>query len=459
MLWHYIRNNMLNHSGKTITDGRASLTYEEIVIYTENFAKKLDEPCYAILCQSEMSAALALLSCLAAGVTAVPLSIKYGEIHCKRILEKINPPFAISDAGGKLHIVDINCGKYVDKPEDRPAVIMCTSGTTGSPKGVMLSRKSLLTNLCDIDSYFDINNEDRILITRPLYHCAVLSGEFLISLVKGLDIVFHSKIFDPITIIKLIREHNITVMCGTPTMFQMLIRYFKITKDPLFLRCIAVSGECLGGECAQIIRAAFPDTQIYHVYGLTEASPRVSYLPPQYFDLFAEYVGLPLPSVQVKIVDDNGNTLPENTEGELCVRGGNLMTGYYQDADMTNKVLENGWLHTNDIASIDEHGFIRIKCRKDDMIIRAGMNIYPQEIENILKSDDRVEEVLAYGIHDAICGEKIGLKVKGNFKNKDELFNLCHEILPTFEIPTVIDLVDEIPKNGSGKIIRIKLNG
>lgn len=459
MIWNYIKKNMLVHQSKTITEGTASLTYDEAVIFAESFAKKLDAPCYAVLCQSEMSAALALLSCFAAGATAVPLSFKYGHIHCKRILEKIKPPFVLTDVGGELHVVDIDCGEYIDDPENRPAVIMCTSGTTGTPKGAMLSKENLLTNLCDIESYFNINCEDRILITRPLYHCAVLNGEFLISLVKGLDIRFSSEKFDPLTVIKLIREHDITVTGGTPTTFQMLGRYFNVKTDPIFLRCMVISGECLGGKCAQNIRSAFPNTQIYHVYGLTEASPRVSYLPPQYFDSFAEYVGFPLPSVQVKITDDNGDTLPLKSEGELCIRGKSVMVGYYQDEEMTKMALENGWLHTKDIAYIDENGFIKIKCRKDDMIIRAGMNIYPQEMENALKLDERVEEVLAYGVPDFISGEKIGLKVKGNFNNKEEIIDICRKKLPAYEFPAIIELVDEIPKNASGKVIRGKVNG
>lgn len=135
-------------------------------------------------------------------------------------------------------------------------------------------------------------------------------------------------------------------------------------------------------------------------------------MPPQDFASFGKYVGIPLPSVQVKIISDTGDKLALNTEGELCVKGKNVMIGYYQDEKATKMVLEDGWLHTKDIVSIDENEFINIKCRKDDMIIRAGMNIYPQEIENALNSDERVEEVLAFGIRDTTCGEKIVLSPK-----------------------------------------------
>lgn len=456
MLWELIKKNMLLHRGKTIGEGKARMTYEEAVIFAEAFAQRLQAPCCGILCVSEMSAALALLSCLAAGVTAMPLSYRYGHLHCKRILEKIKPPMVITDTGGELHTVDIDGGEYIDDSENRPALLLCTSGTTGSPKGVMLSRENILTNLRDIEAYFEIDQWDKILILRPLYHCAVLTGEFLISLLKGLDIRFYSEKLDPSAVLELVRDHGITVLGGTPTLLQLLGRY-ALAGKAVSLRCIAVSGECLGKAGARHIRAAFPNALIYHVYGLTEASPRVAWLPPRYFDTFAEYVGLPLNSVEIKIADEQGKPLPLGQEGELCIRGRSVMTGYYREPEQTRRVLRGGWLHTGDMACIGENGFLRIRSRKDDMIIRAGMNIYPQEIENALKEDDRVEEVLAYGIKDELSGARIGLKVKGSFAGRDEVLALCREKLPPYERPAVIELVTQLPKNGSGKLLRGKI--
>lgn len=454
MIWNYIKNKMLLKSEKTLKEDNTVITFGDAIVLAEKFSKKLDQPCYAILCQSELATAMALLSCFAAGVTAIPLSYRYGDTHCKRILDTISPPSMISAQNGEFNIVDINLGKY-DDPQERPALIMCTSGTTGKPKGAMISEENLLTNLRDIETYFNIGTKDRILISRPLYHCAVLTGEFLISLVKGTDIIFKSGNFQPSGIINIIEEENISVMCGTPTLFGMLGRFIK-SGDKLHekLRSIAISGESLGKDNAKRIRKLFPNTDIYHVYGLTEASPRVLYLPPEHFDNYGEYAGKPLPSLDIRIVNSDGKELPINTEGQLLVKGKSVMSGYYNDREMTNKVLKNEWLYTGDIAVMNDKGFVKIECRKDDLIIKAGMNIYPQEIENTLKADARVEEALAYGMSDPICGMKIGLKIKGDFMNKEEVIKLCYEVLPKYEYPAIVELVEDIPKNGSGKVIR-----
>ena len=454
MLWEYIKSKMLKAPNTIMGEENGIMTYEEVIIYAETYAKKLQGPCYAILCQSELMTAIAILSCLAAGVTAVPISYKYGDIHCRKIFDSIKPPYAISDVDGELKIIDIDLGEYHDDPEDRPALIMCTSGTTGSPKGAMISEKNLLTNIKDIESYFDIGNTDTILVARPLYHCAVLTGEFLTSLVKCTNIIFYSGKADPKKLINIIKSHQITVMGGTPTLFQMIERLNRGKSSLFSLKNIVVSGESLAGSVAVKIREIAPDARIYHVYGLTEASPRVLWLPPQDFEEYCEYSGLPLPSLEIKIIDENGTQLPANIEGELCVRGNSIMKGYYNQPELTEKVIRDGWLHTGDIAYINEKGFVRIKGRKDNLIIKAGINIYPQEIENTLKTDKRVEEVVAYGISDPFFGQKIGLEIKGAFSDKSEVIKLCHELLPTYEYPAVVEIVDEIPKNGSGKIIR-----
>ena len=456
MLWEFLKEKMLSRPSSKMQEEDANITYEEAVIFAESFGKKLRTPCCAILCQSELAAALALLSCFAAGVTAVPLSFRYGEAHCKRILRKIRPSAMITDVGGELRVLHLDIAeKKQGTLEEWPAAILCTSGTTGEPKGVMLSEENFLTNIRDICKYFKIEETDRILICRPLYHCAVLTGEFLVSLVKGLDIFFAPEKFDPVGILKLLKQERISVLCGTPSFFRLLCRFAGVNGCFALVKQIAVSGECMGKVCAEMISRTFYNAYVYHVYGLTEASPRVAYLPPAYFGALPESVGIPLPSVQVKIIDAAGKTVPHGVEGELCLKGKNVMMGYYRDPELTAQVLgADGWLRTGDIASMNESGFIKIKCRKDHMIIRAGMNIYPQEIENMLLSDKRTYEVLAYAIPDAMSGQKIGIKIVGNYRNKNEVLQLCRELLPPYAVPSVIEIVDELLKNASGKVIR-----
>ena len=238
----------------------------------------------------------------------------------------------------------------------------------------------------------------------------------------------------------------------------MIARFMrKGEKAPL--RHIVVSGECMNEATGREIASAFSEADIYHVYGLTEACPRVAYMPPKYFSNNPDRVGVPLINVRLKVVSKNGSEVAEPDErGILWVRGDNVMLGYYKNPTLTSKVICDGWLCTGDIASIDTNGFLKIYGRSDDMIIRAGMNIYPQEIEAELKRDSRVKEVLAYGYTDKNGNTQIGLDICGDFLGTHEVHSLCCEILPRYQIPTEIHIMDSLKKNGSGKIIRRKNN-
>ena len=438
MLYEFIKDRMLDHPDQIISDGKKTLTYSDVLERAEELGNQLTEEKYGLLCDSDFDTAIALLACFYARKTAIPLSKKYGDKHVSRITEKTQIAHLITSSGF-IRIADT-----MPESEDLTdvALIMCTSGTTGMPKGAMITEENLVANLNDIEKYFQIDNTDHILIARPLYHCAVLTGELLISLMKGLQISFFSEGFIPQRILSDAKDRKITVLCGTPTLFYHLAVLNLKSKSPLSLRVIVVSGECMTQKAAESIRSAFTEAKIYNVYGLTEASPRACYLPSEEFDQRPLSVGIPLASLETKI---------ENNE--LLLKGGSIMKGYYFDSDATAKAIRNGWLYTGDIAEYDEHGRVYIKCRRDNMIIRSGMNIYPQEIENALKQDARIREVLAFGVKNDTVSEKIHIKVITEL-SKSEVFEVCKNRLPTYELPDVIDIVDEIPKNASGKVIR-----
>ena len=454
ILWDYVKEKMIKNPSQTIGEGQGNMTYEETVILVEEFAKKLEgEKTVCILCRSEMFAAIALLSCFAANVTAVPMSMRYGEEHCKRVLNTVDPSAIITDIYGDLEIV---CLPYSSVEEDvrvNPALIMCTSGTTGTPKGVMLSSENVLTNLKDICAYFDIRNDDTLLISRPIYHCSAITGELLAGLVKGVRIIFCSGRLDATDIMRQVEKNKVTVLCATPTVFSLLARLCS-RYDTSSLKTLCISGECMSASLANRIAKTFAGTRIYHVYGLTEACPRVSYLPPELFEKYLGSVGVPLSSVSIKIVKADGDEARIGEDGILWVKGKNVMLGYYNAPDLTDKVLRDGWLCTGDVAYMNADGMLYIKGRSDNMIIRAGMNVYPAEIENALSEDRRVKEIMAYGKKCEDQSEKICLKITGDFSDVAEVKELCVKSLPAYAIPTHIELVDSLPKNGSGKIIR-----
>lgn len=432
---------MLKYPNQTLSDGKNTVTYSELINYAEGFGltlKKQSAKKYGILFNSDFFAAKALMACLYAKKTAVLLNKKYGEEHTAKIIKKTELSFLITEKG----IIKISEEKKEKENLKNVAFIMCTSGTTGTPKGAMITEKNILANLKDIREYFLINNKDRILISRPLYHCAVLTGEFLISLINGLKIFFISEGFVPAKILKRAKEENITVLCGTPTLLYHISKLNLKSKNPLRLLNIAVSGECITETVAKTVRESFKSANIYNVYGLTEASPRVTFLKPENFNKYPTSVGKPLKSVKVKTVNN-----------EIAVFGKNIMKGYYNEKDKTKKAIVNGWLYTGDIGYIDKDGNIYINGRKDNMIIRAGMNIYPQEIENALKENELIEDVLAFGTKEKTVGEKIHIKVVSPL-TKQQIYNICKQKLLSYEMPDDIEIVENIPKNASGKVIR-----
>lgn len=451
-LWDFLKSNMLLHKEQLVCENNAQMTFEDLVCWAELFAERLKGlKCCAVLCGSEMAAGMALLACFAAGVTTVPLSMRYGELHCEKILNTISPDAIITDDDGDFKIRRIPGSQYT-VPDQHPALIMCTSGTTGTPKGAMLSETNIITNVTDISSYFGIVEMDTILISRPLYHCAVLSGEFLTALIKGVKIRFYSEQFNPSKMIELIQNFKVTAFCGTPTLLGMMSR-FKKKSERDTLRHICVSGECMEADLGLRIADAFPNCDIYHIYGLTEASPRVSYLPPNLFRKYPDFVGIPLKSVSIKILNKEGMLCRFGEEGILWIKGNNVMIGYYRDPANTEKVLKNGWLCTGDIALMNNEGLLKIKGRNDHLIIKSGMNIYPAEVEAALRQSPLVKEVLIYGFKNRF-GTQIGMKIAGNFSSVEEVKRLCVEFLPGFQVPALIEIVSELPKNGSGKIIR-----
>lgn len=440
MLYEYLKRRILQNPDNVLEDGPVSLSFRELISHAEKLGSRLTQPKYGILCRSELHTAIALLACLYAGKTAVPLSWRYGEKHVQKLMDSAKLSHLLTDQG-----METVCTAIPEKEDlSDVALIMCTSGTTGAPKGAMITEENLLTNLTDIAGYFPLENKDRILIARPLYHCAVLTGEFLISLLKGAHILFVSEGFNPLEILRLAKEKGITALCGTPTLLYHISKMNLRSSQRLALRVMAVSGECMTPVAARTMREAFPDAQIFNVYGLTEASPRVCYLPADKFDSHPLAVGFPLPSLETRIVDQ-----------ELQIRGKSVMKGYYDDPDATRQVIQDGWLHTGDIAEQDASGLLYIRCRRDNMIIRSGMNIYPQEIENALKGDDRITEAAAFGVRDDTVGQKIHLQVVTSL-TKSEVFSLCKQKLPSYQLPDSIEILQEIPRNASGKIIRGK---
>lgn len=480
MIWDYLSSKVKQNSNSYIKDSKTTIRYDSLLCIADFNGMKLSQyyplksKC-VIICERSLNTAISVLSTMKAGLTPVVLSTNYGVAHNNNILLDFQPDLVITDTlqilTGLNTPVDIflinedsihpvtNEKRLVSSEAmlEDVSVIMYTSGTTGFPKGAMISEDGLKADLEGIQAYFPVNSSDTILISRPLYHCAVFTGEFLLGLVTGANIVFLDGEYNPFSIMHVLEENKITVICGTPSLFSQLSTLVLRLHFKPHIRLIAISGECLVNSVANYIIKAFPCTNIFNVYGLTEASPRVTYLPSNLFKEHSQSVGVPIMGDEIRIVDDDDNEVDIGKNGHLLVKGPNVMKGYYHND--SNIKIKNGWLYTGDIASMDKNGLLYISGRADDRINKAGMNIYPKEIENLLQLDERVKDVLAYAItRNNTNGIGVLLVLYEEYQTMSirQLFELAARWLPSYLIPDDIQMVDSIPRNASGKKNRRK---
>lgn len=473
-MWDFLQQKFNQYSRACFCDGERKFTYEEIknlvVSHGETLKNSLHSQAKcAILCESGLDCSLGILACWYANMIPIPLSINYGENHCKKIIELTHPDVLITDHNSEFLEFQYNLLekkftgdiRSAEKEEglENVALIMCTSGTTGTPKGVLIGTNELKENVLKIVQYFNIDMNDTIMIARPLYHCAVLTGEFLVALYNGLNIVFFDEKYNPNRVLQRVMKNDVTVLCGTPTLFSHLSAYIKRSHTKHCIKKIAISGECLNSKTALDIRNSFAETMIYCVYGLTEASPRVSWLPPESFDDYPESVGIALSGIEIKVVDEQWNEQPANIHGNIIVKTPCLMKGYYKNKEATQKAVINGWLNTGDVGYKDQNGYLYILSRADDMIIKGGMNIYPKEIENQVISIEQIEECVVYGkkkdVSEIIAIDVVLKCIGDKLVSKKELAALISNVLPPYQMPSEINIVEALKRNASGKIIRI----
>lgn len=346
---------------------------------------------------------------------------------------------------------------FIDIKEDDVAVIIYTSGTTGHPKGAMLTHKNLISNVEASISAIKIKENDRFIIFLPMFHSFSFTVCVLIPLYCKCQLTIIKSIKPFGKIIKAVFFHRITIFVAIPQVYNVLSAK-KIPKIFLWLNPIRV---CISGAAplAEEVLIRFEKKfkiPLLEGYGLSEASPVVSVNPLDGIRK-PRSVGIPLPGVSVKIVDDNGKELGIEEVGEIVVKGPNVMKGYYNRKQETDEVIKDGWLFTGDIGKIDKDNYIYILDRKKDLILINGMNLYPREVEEVLYRHPAVEDAVVVGKKDEIHGEiPIGvIKLKeGAFIMEQELKKYCREHLANFKVPHKFEFWTELPRTGTGKILK-----
>ncbi|MCG1020943.1 AMP-binding protein [Sutcliffiella horikoshii] len=338
-----------------------------------------------------------------------------------------------------------------------------TSGTTGFPKGVMLTHSNIINNAINVAECQRLTYEDRICIPVPFFHCfgcvmgtlaAVATGATMVPLI----------LFDPLEVLKAVESEKCTALYGVPTMFIAELNHQDFSNYNLSsLRTGIMAGSPCPTEIMKKVVHDMGAKEITIAYGQTESSPVITQTRPyDSIERRVSTVGSALENVEVKIVDPtSGEEVPNGVQGELCTRGYLVMKGYYKMEDQTRETIDTeGWLHTGDLATMDEEGYVVITGRLKDMIIRGGENIYPREIEEFLYTHPKVFDVQIVGVPDERFGEQVAafIKVKpGEVLGSQEVKDYCTGKISKYKIPYYVEIVDDYPMTASGKIQKFKL--
>lgn len=415
-IWQFIRPYLERYGGRTAFFDTA-MTYSRLIEEVEARAAEYKHKNRMItVCGNKTEQAVDILAVLCSGNTAVPVSTEYGADYAARVQRLMRNAQAAPDT----------------------AICAFSSGTTGTPKGILLSHDAIIADMLAVSRCFKLVQGDRMLIVRPLCHMSAITAELLCALYAGIEIAFYDSGFNPTKLIQTLREKNITVLCTTPTVMYHCARRHP---DGLRLRAVCLSGEILSPGRAEFLAAGFPQTDFYNAYGLSEHSPRVSMLGPEDFIRKAGSVGKPIPGVRVRIDGTN----------ELVVSSPCIMQGYYNMPEATDKALRGGELYTGDIAHTDSEGYLYIDGRKDGMIIRGGVNIMPQELREVLLNMPGVEDCTVWGKEDENFGQRIAANVYGTV-TPSEVRAYAAACLPAYMVPSDITVSAEPAVGGGGKL-------
>jgi long-chain acyl-CoA synthetase len=369
--------------------------------------------------------------------------------------------------GGALDFRELVMTEYPEvepannKPDDL-AVIIYTGGTTGDPKGAMLSQMNIISNTWAISNWFQIEPNERGLAVLPFFHgfgMQVMLNCFLLQ--KGSLVLMPT--FEIESLFKLVDQYKPTVMVGVPTMFTAINTYPERDKYDMSSIKVACSGGAPLPFSVKHEFEAFTGGKLLEGYGLTESTCAVCANPVEGLNLEGS-IGIPMSDVEMKIVDieDGSRELPIGEIGEILVKSPTVMLGYYKNPKATAETMRHGWLFTGDIGRATEDGYFEILDRKKDMIIAGGFNIYPKEVENAIQNHPDVLEVAVVGVPDEYRGETVKAFVtlkQGAQLTEDQLVQYCRENMIRYMIPKLVEFRDELPKSPVGKILRKELKG
>ncbi|WP_229683121.1 fatty acid--CoA ligase family protein [Virgibacillus oceani] len=341
--------------------------------------------------------------------------------------------------------------------DEDTALILYTSGTTGQPKGAMLSHRNLFSNAKDVADYLTINGDDSVIAALPMFHVFCLTVALNAPLMNGGTVLIMPK-FSPQDVFRIAYDYEATIFAGVPTMYNYLLQSASGRKADLGTIRLCISG---GAAMPVALLKSFEKTfgvMVSEGYGLSEASP-VTCFNPLDRPRKPGSIGRNIIHVENKVVDEFGEEVAVGEVGELVVKGSNVMKGYYKMPEETAVALRDGWLYTGDMARMDDEGYFYVVDRKKDMIIVGGYNVYPREVEEVLYIHPDILEAAVIGIPDTGTGEAVMCYVVSSSTTltEKELIEFCIGHLANYKVPSKFEFLDELPKNTTGKILRKNL--
>jgi HIP---CoA ligase len=344
---------------------------------------------------------------------------------------------------------------------DDPSDVVFTSGTTGNPKGVVMTHGQTLRAYLDWCDWADLRTGDRYLIANPFFHIFGYKAGCLACLMRGATI-FPLAVFDPGIVLSMVEQERISVLPGPPTIYQSLLDHPDRARHDISCLRVAVTGAAdIPVELIRRVREELPFERILTGYGLTEAGTVTGSRPDDDFEHVATTVGVPWTGFEVRTITKSGADAATGEPGEVAVRGPTVMRGYLDDPEATAAAIDaDGWLHTGDLGTIDPDGYLRIVGRIKDMFIVGGFNAYPAEIENLLLRHPRVAQVAVIGVPDARLGE-VGMAFvvldSGPALEPSEIIEWARAEMANFKAPRYVEFLDSLPVNATGKVVKDEL--
>jgi acyl-CoA synthetase (AMP-forming)/AMP-acid ligase II len=377
-----------------------------------------------------------------------------GDVENGRRVESIEERISGRGAAGEsFEIVD---------PERELAAIMFTSGSEGEPKGVMVSHRNIECNTRDIISYIGITSDDRVMVVLPFYYCYGISLLHT-HLMAGASVVLNNSFMFAEKVLDDIEDKECTGFAGVPSTYQILLRRTTFAKRELpSLKWFQQAGGRLPNPFIREMLEAFPGKTLYLMYGQTEGTARLSFLPPESLDARCGSIGKGLPSTRLEVLKSDGSGIPRgsNEVGQIVAFGDNITLGYWGDPEETARYFKDGGLCTGDLARLDEDGFIFIVDRARDFIKCMGHRVSAKEIEEAIAEIPQVVETAVVGVPHELYGEAIAAFVvtqKSNQLTADEVRKHCVRELPNFKVPQEVRFMPSLPKNVAGKVVKPKL--